>query len=136
MALENHEDLQLFLEAAEKRPGERVLDVFTYRPAGTLIITNQRLIGKTGSNSGSGKPGFYQENIFYGDITRIQYLPGVPFIGSPAIQIQHRLSGGEVRDSLFQFSGGLGGFLVYRIAGSGPKQAYQLILEQYSKKQR
>jgi hypothetical protein len=116
-------EMQVFLNADERRHGETVLEVFSYSPKSTIIITNQRIIGKSGETN----PTIFQGTIEYQDIQDIQYVSGIPLIGIPQMVVKHQSLDGEEKITVFKFPGHIFSHVIYWISGYNPKRIYERV---------
>jgi hypothetical protein len=124
-------DIQNFLDMNERLPGELVLGVTTYGPSSTLIVTDQRIIGKTQDKN----PHTFQGSIKYPDVIQVHFTPGLPVVGAPSLHLEYRIAEGKPTRVTFHFPGRVFGNLLYRLAGYDPREIYLLILEQVDKTQ-
>lgn len=119
-------EIQDFLERNERQPGEKVLGVTAYGRSSTLIVTNQRIIGKT-QDRGSH---VFRGTIQYPDVLQVHYTAGLPVFGAPSLQIEYRAADGNPAWVTFHFTGGVFANLLYRLADYDPSEIYRLFQEQ------
>jgi hypothetical protein len=96
-----------------------------------LIVTNQRIIGKTQDK----KPDLFQGSIKYPNVIQVNFTPGLPVFGAPSLHLEYRTAEGKPTHVTFHFPGRVFGNLLYRLAGYDPREIYLLILEQVAKTQ-
>jgi hypothetical protein len=108
----------------QKLLDEEVLNVLPYKPFSTLIITNQRIIGR-----GLARiwPGCYHGEVLLNEIVDIKYIPGIPFLTVPRIFLKFKKDDQEISTRNIVFYGSSAKF-----AGFNPQEAYRLIVEQIS----
>lgn len=111
-----------YLKQGEKLPGEEVLHVIPYKPFSVLIITNLRILGKKLLPIG---PKRFEGAIFYSDIVKLEYFPGISLFTTPGLSLAHRLKDGTVETVKIRFPG-----YTSRLAGYKPKDVYFFIHKQ------
>lgn len=132
---EKQAHLQAFLDPGEAQPGEKVLGAIPYSLSSTLVVTNQRVIGKSGMQPG-GQTGGFEVEIAYPDLVEVAYQAGVPVFGIPRLRLKYRKAGGNVQEVTLRFPGRMNAFLLYRLSGFDPRQIYQIIMEQVQRYER
>ncbi|MBN1878153.1 MAG: hypothetical protein JXA33_28285 [Anaerolineae bacterium] len=108
------------MKVRTSRENEQVWVEVPCVPSGKLTITSQRIIRQHRWRDESSC-----EDIWLGGLLEVQYVSA---IGSPGLELRHRLPDGTEKTDVVNFPSGLGGSLGFKLSsGYSPKQLGHLI---------